>query len=340
LPESNLVVYWRRASRRDSIRVLGSYSNMHPAKVYLTTFLLAVVGVGVTNSALAQAWLPPPGEGTLTVTYQDTLSRGHLYSDGSRVPGELGHDPVRAHSLVTEVEWGITDRVAVHGAIPFVAAKYGGSEPHSIGVLGHEHIDDGTFHGGSQDFRFGVRYGLKTGPLAVAPFAEGIVPSRSYESLGHSVIGRDLLALVAGVNVGGFLEALTPGLYFHTQASYAFVESAANIHPNRSNVNSELGYFVTPRFAVRLIQNLQFTHDGFPFLKDPPEPDLTDRAVINLLLNHDRLKQSNFLSFGGGLTFAFTQSLNGFLAAGGMVWGQSVPPHRGVSAGVSWALRP
>ena len=89
----------------------------------------------------------------------------------------------------------------------------------------------------------------------------------------------------------------------------------------------------------RLIQNLQFTHDGFPFLKDE-EYDLTDPSVLNLLLNHDRLKQSNFLSFGGGLTFAFTESLNGFLSAGGMVWGQSVPPHRGVNAGVSWALRP
>jgi hypothetical protein len=305
-----------------------------------SAFVFATVGVGITESALAQAWLPPPGEGTLTVTYQDTLSRGHLFSDGSRVPGELGHDPVRAHSLTTEVEWGITDRLAVHGAIPFVTARYGGSEPHSIGVLGHEHIDDGKFHGGSQDFRFGMRYGLRAGPLAVAPFAEGIVPSRQYESLGHSVIGRDLRALVMGVNVGGFLEALTPGLYFHTQASYALVESAANIHPNRTIVNAELGYFVNPRFAVRLIENLQFTHDGFPFLKDAPPPDLTDPAVINLLLNHDRLKQSNFLSFGGGISFAFTASLTGFVAAGGMVWGQSVPPHRGVSAGVSWALRP
>ncbi|MBI3261814.1 MAG: hypothetical protein HYZ58_01520, partial [Acidobacteria bacterium] len=181
------------------------------------TLALVALGVGaLPDRTLAQAWLPSRGDGTVTITYQSTLARGELTTDGQLL-GD--HDTVRAHGLISEVEWGLTDRIALSLALPFVTARYRGDHPHPVNIRGERKpIDDGTYHGGAQDFRFGLRYGLKTGPLAIAPFAEGIIPSHQYEALGHSVIGKDLRGFRTGVNVGGFLDAVAPG---HTHAAQA-----------------------------------------------------------------------------------------------------------------------
>lgn len=291
--------------------------------------LVAFAVGALPDRALAQAWLPPRGDGTVTITYQSTLARGELTSAGQL----LGDDTVRAHGLISEVEWGLTDRIALNLALPFVTAKHRGDGPHPINIRGEpKPIDDGTYHGGAQDFRFGLRYGLKTGALAIAPFAEGIIPSHHYEALGHSAIGKDLRAFRMGVSVGGFLDAL-PGLYFQSQLSYTIAQQVVGIRPNRSGLDSEVGYFVTPRLALRFVESLSIVHDGTDF----PDP----RSVIpNLIyLNHDRLKKNRILNLGGGIAFAFTDSLSGFAAVAGMAWGRNVHPHRGISGGLNWRFR-
>lgn len=292
------------------------------------TFAVVAFAVGaLPDRALAQAWLPTRGDGTVTITYQSTLARGELTTDGQLL-GD--HDTVRAHGLISEVEWGLTDRIALSLALPFVTARYRGDHPHLVNIRGEpKPIDDGRYHGGAQDFRFGLRYGLKTGPLAMAPFAEGIIPSHHYEALGHSVIGKDLRGFRTGVNVGGFLDTVAPGLYFHTQLSYTVVQEVAGIRPNRSGLDSEMGYFVTPRLAVRFLESLLITHDGTDF----PDPRLSVRIFG---LNHDRLQKNKFVNLGGGVSFALTDSLDGFAAVAGMVWGRNVHPHRGISVGMNW----
>ncbi|MBI4477666.1 MAG: hypothetical protein HY654_10860 [Acidobacteria bacterium] len=294
------------------------------------TLALVALGVGaLPGRTLAQAWLPSPGEGTLTITYQNTLARGELTTDGRL----LGDDTVRAHGLVPEVEWGLTNRLALNLTLPFITARYRGDHPHLLNVRGEpKPIDDGTYHSGAQDFRFGLRYGLKTGALAIAPFAEGIIPSHHYESLGHSAIGKDLRGFRAGVNVGRFLDAVAPGLYFHTQLSHTVMQEVAGIRPNRSGLDSEVGYFVTPRFAVRFLESLLITHDGTDF----PDPRL---SIPIFLLNHDRLQKNKILNLGGGVGFAFTDSLDGFAAVAGIVWGRNVHPHRGITVGMNWHFR-
>lgn len=295
------------------------------------TLALVALGVGaLPGRALAQAWLPARGDGTVTITFQDTLARGELTTDGRLLNDQ---DTVRAHGLTSEVEWGLTDRIALNLALPFVMAKYRGDAPHPLNVHGEPSaVDDGTYHGGAQDFHIGIRYGLKAGTLAIAPLAEVIIPSHHYESLGHSVVGKDLRGFRMGVNVGGFLDAFAPGLYVQTQLSHTVVQRVAGIRANRSGLDSEVGYFVTPRFALRFVESLLIVHDGTDF----PDPRL---GIPIFGLNHDRLQKNRILNLGAGIAFAFTDALSGFAAVAGMAWGRNVHPHRGITVGLNWRFR-
>ena len=99
-------------------------------------------------------------------------------------------------------------------------------------------------------------YNVKARPVAVTPFADVTIPSHHYESLGHSAAGLDLRVLAVGVSAGGFIEAVLPGMYFETEFSHAIVEEVVGIRPNRTRFDSEIGYFVTPRFAIRFSKAL------------------------------------------------------------------------------------
>ena len=285
----------------------------------------------LAQPGFSQAFVPPRGEGNVTITYEDILARGHLLDNGKRASGANANDPVRVNTLRAEVEFGLTERVALKVAVPFVAARYGGGAPHLIGVSGQSTtIDDGTYHGSFQDFRFGARMNVASRPLFITPFVEGVVPSHHYESRGHGTIGLDLRALIIGANVAGFVDII-PGTYFHAQVSHAIVQEVAGIRPNGSRVDSEVGYFVTPRLALRFLDSFQITHDGIAFQQPGQSRDVS--------LNHDRLHRYNFLNLGGGLAFALNESLDVFGTASKMVWGENVHPHWGVSAGANWNFR-
>jgi hypothetical protein len=261
--------------------------------------------------------------------------------------GEAGTDPLQTHSMMWGVEFGVTDRVAVSVALPFIRSKYGGSEPHKVGGVGPpQEWDDGMYHGTFQDFQGGVRVNVKRGPLAITPFAEVIIPSHHYPNLAHAAVGKDLRALVVGTAVGGFLDTVLPGMFFQAQFSYAVTQEVLDIRPNRSRVDGEVGYFITPRVAVRFLESYQFTHNGLDLISfgNPmtvaevhghPEIEVT----AEYRRNHDRLQRSNYLNLGGGINFAVNESMEVFAAAANTVWGESIHPLRGVSVGANFHFR-
>lgn len=288
--------------------------------------------VTLAPSASAQAVLPPKGEGNVTMTYQNSLADGHLLGNGQRASGANAHDAVRAHTFTAEVEFGITDKLALSLAVPVAGARYDGGAPHTIGVSGlSTAIDDGTYHGGFQDFRFGARMTVASGPLIVTPFVDTIIPSHHYESRGHSVIGLDMRALVLGTSLAMSFDPMIPRTYVQAQVSHAIVQKVAGFRPNRSRMDLELGYFVTPRITLRFLQSLQITHDGIVFQQPGQTREIS--------LNHDRLHKYNFLNLGGGVGFAISESLDVFGAVSTLVWGQNVHPHRGIGIGMNWHFR-
>jgi len=309
--------------------------------VALFTFVVAA-----GRSASAQAFVPPAGEGNVTVAYQNLFARGHLDLNGDRMPGESGHDPVQGHAMVLEGEFGLTSRLTVSASIPYIRSKYGGSAAHLVGGVGAvQEWDNGHYHGTWQDYHLGLRFNVLARPVAVTAFAGRVIPSHHYPALAHAAVGKDLLALVVGGAVGGFLDPITPGLFFTTSYSFMRTEELVGIRPNRSRVDGELGYFITPRLAARFLTSYQLTHDGFDLVSFATPMTIalfhSDGTEIprEFRRYHDQLQRSNYLNLGGGVTVALSQSIEVFAAASNTVWGKNIHPLRGISVGLNTHFR-
>ena len=158
--------------------------------------------------------------------------------------------------------------------------------------------------------------------------------------------GKDLRGLVVAASIGKFLDAVLPGLFIQTQVSYTVVQEIVGIRPNRSRADAEVGYFITPRLAVRFLESYQVTQNGLDSVLFAG-PDSVARIhghseiayTAEYRFNHDRLQRSNFLNLGAGVGFALNDSVEIFAAAAKTVWGESVHPLRGLSVGANFHFR-
>ena len=287
----------------------------------------------------------PRQQGTVSSSYQAVVTGGQHGVSGTwfaNAPqlAELPNDRTETHALVWYVEYGLTNRIAVHSSLPYMQVRYEGPIPHTEGFDGQPStLDDGSYHGAFQDFYGGIRFKLLESPrFALTPFAEVIIPSHQYESLAQSAVGRDLRALVLGAAIGGFADELIPGLYFQTRISYAVVQQAVDIRPNRTALDSAVGYFVTPRLAIQFIETFQLTHDGIDWVGPPDFLALHNGGSMNdeYGRNHDRLVRANSLNFGAGVAFELTPRIGVFATITKLAWGQNLPPPRSVTVGMNW----
>jgi hypothetical protein len=317
-----------------------------PTRTDISRLLVhGVLLCGFASPAAAQAFIPEPGQVTVSLSYQSVQTRGQHGVSGEwflNAPqiDQLPRDQTDTHALIWYVEYGLTERIAVHASLPYMQVRYEGPIPHTTGFNGQpSNLDDGTYHGTFQDFYVGTRFKLLESPrFALAPFVEVIVPSHQYESLAQTAVGRDLRALVVGAAAGGFADYLVPGLHFQTRISYAFVERAVDIRPNRTAIDSAVGYFVTPRLAIQIIQTFQLTHDGIDWVGPPDFLALHDGRSMNdeYGRNHDRLVRANSLNFGAGVAFELSQRVGVFATFTKLAWGENLPPPRSVTIGLNW----
>jgi len=302
-----------------------------------TTVFLAVLAAFSPAPVFAQAWLPSAGEGAVAVVFQDMVVKKHLYSDGS--PVEAGE--IDSHNVMLDVTYGVTDKVALNVSLPYISARYTGSNRHPGSIL-----DDGAFHGTLQDFRINLRYGLKTGGTAVAPFADLIVPSHDYEYYGHAAPGRRLTELQLGLNIGHVLSRGLPTMFVQARYSYGFTQRSLGQYHDRSNFDGELGYFVHPRLRVMALTATQFSHGGVPFSHAFPgdlcgiqKPTAAQLLSCPLFIHHDRLARADFADVGLGAQVTLTRRLDVLTSVTTTVVGRSVHAlDHGISISVSWGL--
>lgn len=302
---------------------------------------------GFASSAAAQAFIPEPGQAVVSVSYQSVRTHGQhgvtgtWFSNAAQVDG-LGDDRTESHAVIWYVEYGLGKRIAVHASLPYIQGRYEGPIPHTEGFDGQpSDLDDGTYHGAFQDFYVGTRFKLlESSRFALTPFVEVIIPSHQYESLAQTAVGRDLRALVVGAAAGGFADFL-PGLHFQTRVSYAFVERAVDIRPNRIGIDSSVGYFITPRLAIQFIETFQLTRDGIDFVGAPELLAVHNGTPITdeHFRNHDRLTRSNALNFGAGVAFELTNSVGVFATFTKLAWGKNLPPPRAITVGMNWSVQ-
>ena len=267
-------------------------------------FAVAVtIVMGSAPPARAQAYLPAQDEGTVSVVFQDLSMKYHFLPTAQYDRGQI-----RGETLLVDVTYGLTDKVAVTIGIPWVASKYTGAFPHPLpDFSGPNPIDDGTYHSTFQDLRFDLRYSMTKKGMALTPFIGSIVPSNDYTYFAHSAPGRHLKELQVGVMAAKLLDSFVPGLFVQSRYSYGFAEQVLDISHNRSNLDLELGYFVTPRLRVLALGAGQLTHGGV---------DLTTQSRIDLgdflWVRHDQIDRLNFLNVGGGASYALTEKVDIF----------------------------
>jgi len=272
--------------------------------IYFCALLLTFTG-----TAAGQAWVPERGEGTFSTSLNYIAFGGHFRSDGSRTPEAAS----RARSLLFEVEYGVTDRLAVTMAVPVVSARYASTNPPSdvlrvlfdqaVQAVGsdfykHPFLDDQQYHTTLQDFQFNVRYNLAFRPVVVTPFVGSVLPSHDYAYVGESAPGRNLKEVQFGTNLARRLDPFLRKGYIDGQVSFAIPEEALKIRTNRTNISVEMGYWLSRKLAVRGIGQWQHTFTGLHFPADLTTPER--------VLTHERLLKADYLHLGGGVSYAVT----------------------------------
>jgi hypothetical protein len=271
------------------------------------------------RSAVAQAWLPPKGEGSIALTFGEYAFSGHFDSDGSRDPFGGTH----ARSLAIEVTYAISDRLTVSGSLPFVSTRLSGSFPEGV-PLGP--LDDGRYHGDFQDFRTDLRFLVRAQPVALTPVVGVSIPSHRYEVIGEAVPGKRTREVFAGLHLG---RTLGTRAYVHGRYLYSWVEKVvADVKKlDRSNVDAEAGFTVA-RVTLRALGAWQVTHGGL---------DLEDmRTRPGFFRDHDRAARTNYFNLGGGASFEATRALDLYAVFYRTIRGENAHQARSLSLGASW----
>jgi hypothetical protein len=272
-------------------------------------FLSVLLLTASASSAAGQAWVPEKGEGSFSTSFNYIAFGGHFRSDGSRT----AEAAAKARSLLFEVEYGLTDKLALTVSVPIVAARYADTNPPSDALrglfnqavqavgpsfYGHQFLDDRFYHATLQDFHVDVRYNLVSRPLVLTPFVGIVLPSHDYAYVGEAAPGRNLKEFQFGTNVARRLDPFLRNAYLHGQISFAIPEESLHVRTNRANVALELGYFLNRKLAVRGLGDWQHTFNGLHF-----PADLT---TAELELTHERLLKANYWHVGGGASYSIT----------------------------------
>lgn len=256
--------------------------------------------LAMPSLASAQAWLPPKGEGWFSLSYGNTLVKDHYFYDGERVKqGEI-----RSHTALVDLGYSITDRLGVKVNLPYVAAKYDGVNPHMYPV------DDGSTHGTFTDCRLEVRYNALRGPIVLTPFVAGVLPSHQYEYFGHAIAGNAVKQFIVGTSFGRRLDPFLSRAYIQGRYSYAFVEKVEGIFHDRSNLDLQVGYFVTPSLQLFAVGMGQKSHGGLVF----DRAKLLSTWTAADFHHHGQAARTDLLGVGGGVDFLATPALDVFVS--------------------------
>ena len=319
--------------------------------------VLAAAGLAEPPDVIAQAWLPPRGEASLTLGYQYYRST-HVYPTNGAEPFYDGL--IQQHAFVGYLTYGITDRLSVSiGMPPFFLASYQGPDPHTWPVMDGEKIardpsgralfhpstiDDGSYHGAFQDFGGELSFMALQGTWVVTPFVGLQVPSHAYEYHAQTAVGRRLWDLRIGASVGGRLDPILPDAYVQGRYAFAYRQAVQDLRFNYSFVDLEVGYFITPSLSVRILGSSQIAHGGLTVDDlhfDEPQDGYTlsqwvyassedeqtrGQPALPVVLRHDQLGYSTSYNLGAGASFAVTPSLDLSAQVFKTFWGRGARP--------------
>jgi len=275
----------------------------------------------VAASSFAQAWTPPAGAGSVSLTAQSMHVDSHTLGVGTLV-----HNiDLRAQSLTASVDYGLTDRLALSLSLPYVTSRYRGPIPHAGSI-----VDDGNYHGAVSDVDFELRYKAIDGTLVVTPYIGAVWPTRKYGTLGHATAGRGLTEYSVGLDSGHEANWLVPGLVVGAGYVYSFVEKVHDdIQVDRRNADLRLSWYATAKWSVHATSSWQRTHGG---LNIPLSPhDAHDHSQ-----HHDQMLRVDFWRISTGVAYALSPSIDVFGGWATSITSRNAHAARAISLGVGW----
>ena len=279
-----------------------------------------LIGGASLKLANAQAWVPLKGEGQVTITYENLYVKYHFDNTGKKFDG----GPIRTNTVVTTMEYGLTNKLTLDSELTHVTSKYEGF----VGPVPHGPPDTGFYHPTFQDALLGVRYNVLSRQFVITPFIATVIPTHDYETRGHTAVGRNLHELRIGVNVGRDLEGIIPRTYVEARYFLAIAERVEQLNMNYSYADWEFGHFVNPRFSLRFTGAWRHSYGGVRIPLDSGLPDYHEL--------HDRAAKVRYVRFGGGLSISLTKSLDLHADFGNTPMGTNTHAARGLSLGISW----
>lgn len=279
----------------------------------------------------AQAFTAPEGVGSLTIATQVIENTGHRFSDGFL----LAAGQSRSMSLLAELDYAVTDRLATTVGIPFVFAKYTGAlpPPSRLPVDACQ-----CWHSSFQDFSLAARYRVGNTTWAITPGIRYIRPSHDYRYEGEAVVGRNLQEVQIGVTAGLRLVDLLPRASVQGGYTYSLVEKPlAEISINRSNGFLDFGYALSGRMFLRAAGAWQRTHGGL-LVGSPTGKPLPLPGQLNTperWAQRDRLISTQYWQAGGGIAYA-AGDVDVFFSVMTYVWGRNAHNGQSFTLGTTW----
>jgi len=294
-----------------------SGSRLRSAPCVLVLFLAFALPPGVYAQS---AWVPGDGHGAISLAVGTLTTDKQILYDGS----EASAGKSTARILFLNLDYGITDKLAVSVAIPFIEKKYEGNRPHVPAILDDPalrdipFLDDGEYHGHWQDLSVKLRYNLRLDPVAITPFVSYSTPSSDYVFFAQSAIGTQQNALTAGIDFGQNLPPPFQNLYWQGGYGYTWLERERDVKVDYSTIKLEFGWYLSPRWSVKLLGHWQKTHDGLDFPKDFIPNFRNDRWY-----HHDQTQRIDYLNLGVGADFRINDHWGLFATYGRTVDGEN-----------------
>ena len=237
-------------------------------------------------------------DNSIRIEYQYIHTGDYQSSVGALDLGETD-----AHVLLLSGRYSLNDRWSVFGSVPFVQKRHKGSAPHDPNLDFDQFtppdlrvVDDGTYHGGLQDFYGGVQYLALDGPLSISPYVSYGVPLTNYPIYGSAAIGKNIWQ----VPVGAFFQYIPyfSDWGFQADIAYVFSEKVLDVNLDYWLMYLSASYYVTPRFAPKIYISNRTTPHGLRY----PEDFLDGYDNANFYY-HDVTIRHDYLNAGIGFDY-------------------------------------
>jgi hypothetical protein len=268
---------------------MGPAPPARPARLLAATAFAALLMFAATPRATAQTQtavaVPEAGHGSVGMSFQYSKINQRTIPE-SFGGGLENFGEITLRSAWLELDYGLTDRLAVSAWVPFKSNRYSGDTPHDpIHDLDDDHgerfLDDGHYHASWGDWGLGLRWQWRTQPVAITPFVSFHYPMRDYPLFTETQAGTGQWRLDLGVNAGARFPGALRNVYWQAGYAYSYMErtepyDAPARRVNHGTLNLELGWLVSPTTTLRANYAYRKTFNGLTFPEEfnlPPRGD-------------------------------------------------------------------